>query len=79
MWRLLRQMASVGLESAVALATDMADARLWARLGNGPGLAGLPGRIRTRLQREGFSGDTISGLVGRNIARRLARASPDPI
>jgi predicted metal-dependent phosphotriesterase family hydrolase len=34
---------------------------------------GLLSQIRPRLQQEGFPAETISGLIGKNIAQRLAR------
>jgi len=71
-WPLLREMAAAGLAGQVALATDMADPALWAELGGGPGLAGIFTVIRPRLERFGLSDDTIAGLLGGNIAGRLA-------
>ena len=77
-WPLLREMAAAGLAGQVALATDMADPALWAELrsgaelGGGPGLAGIFTVIRARLERVGLADDVIAGLLGGNIAARLA-------
>lgn len=71
-WPLLREMAAAGLAGQVALATDMADPALWAELGGGPGLAGIFTVIRPRLERLSLSEDAIAGLLGGNIAARLA-------
>jgi predicted metal-dependent phosphotriesterase family hydrolase len=72
-WPLLRQMAADGLDGNVALATDMADAGMWRRLGGSPGLTSLTGEIIPRLEAEGFDAGTVRRLTGENIARRLAR------
>lgn len=71
LWPLLRRMVEAGLGSQVALATDMAEADLWAYRG-GPGLAGLLTRIQPRLERLEIDQITIQGLLGGNIARCLA-------
>lgn len=71
-WPLLEQMVATGLSRQVAIATDMADARLWARKGDGPGLSGLITQITPRLENLGIPTEIIHGLVGQNIAARLA-------
>jgi predicted metal-dependent phosphotriesterase family hydrolase len=71
LWPLIERMAAAGLDGAVALATDMADPALWA-YGGGPGPASLPGSIRVRLQALGLSPQTITGMLGHNVAARLA-------
>ena len=71
-WPLLARMAAAGLAGQVAVATDMADPALWAELGGGPGLAGIFTIIKARLQRMGLAGETIDGLLGGNIAMRIA-------
>ena len=74
LWSLLDQMVAAGLESQVAIATDMAEAQLWNRLGGAPGLSGLITIIIPRLVESGFSQPTIRKLTGENIAGRLARS-----
>jgi len=71
LWPLIERMAAAGLDGAVALATDMADPALWA-YGGGPGPASLPGSIRSRLQALGLPPETITGMLGYNVATRLA-------
>ncbi len=71
-WPLIRQMASAGLAGQVALATDMADPGLWAELGGAPGLLGIFTIIKEGLTRLSLPPATISGLLGGNIAARLA-------
>jgi predicted metal-dependent phosphotriesterase family hydrolase len=73
-WPLLERMVSAGLDGQIAIGTDMADAGMWMRLGGSPGLVGLITRIIPRLVALGFGPDTIRGLVGGNIARRLAQS-----
>jgi phosphotriesterase-related protein len=72
-WPLLAQMADAGLADHIALATDMAEASMWTRLGGSPGLTAFMGRIRPRLRAMGLASETIRGLMGGNIARVLAR------
>lgn len=71
-WPLIEQMISRGLSPRIALATDMAEAASYHHLGGGPGLASLPGKIRTRLQQQGYSENIIQQVLGGNIASRLA-------
>ena len=71
-WPLLEQMVHNGLDSLVAVATDMADSRMWSRLGGGPGLTGLVNSLVPRMYALGFGEATIQGLAGGNIASRLA-------
>jgi phosphotriesterase-related protein len=72
-WPLLERMVADGLERQIAIATDMAEASMWSRLGGGPGLVGLITKIIPRLQNIGFEQSTIERLVGQNIANRLAQ------
>jgi len=74
-WPLLEHMVRHGHDAYVAVATDLADARMWSRLGRGPGLVGLVSALIPRLQQLGFEAATVKGLVGGNIAGRLARPS----
>ena len=71
-WPLISEMAAAGLAGNVALATDMADPALWAQLGGGPGLLGFFSIIKEGLTRLDLPAATIDGLLGGNIAARLA-------
>jgi len=72
LWTLIGQMVEAGLSDHVALATDMAESAMYATIGNGPGLASLPGEIKHRLAGLGISERSIQQMLGGNIARRLA-------
>ena len=72
LWPLIDQMVKTGLSDHVALATDMADASLYHAIGGGPGLRSLPGEIREKLSKNGYSEIVQEQLLGGNIARRLA-------
>lgn len=72
-WPLLEKMVAAGLARRVVIATDMAQAAMWARLGGGPGQTAFTGQILPRLQSYGFAGDTIQQLMGKNIALLLAQ------
>jgi phosphotriesterase-related protein len=74
-WPMLEKLIHNGLATSIALATDMAEAELWSRLGKGPGLTGFVTQIRSRLVRLGLPEQTIHRLTGGNIADRLARQS----
>lgn len=76
LWPLLEQMVAAGYAGSLALATDMAEAALWQRLGGGPGLVGLLTHIRPRLQQIGFDELTVQQLLGANIIGRLALPVP---
>lgn len=71
-WPLIRRMAAAGLAGQVALATDMADPALWAEMGGAPGLLGFFTIVGDGLARLGLPPETIAGLMGGNIAKRLA-------
>ena len=71
-WPLIGRMAGAGLAGQIALATDMADPGLWAELGGRPGLLGIFTIIKEGLIRMGLPAATIDGLLGGNIAGRLA-------
>lgn len=73
LWPLLESMLQAGLDNRIALATDMAESELWARLGKGPGLTGFLDRIRPRLEALGCPAESIARLMGGNITARLAR------
>ncbi|MDP2989678.1 MAG: hypothetical protein Q8O57_03830, partial [Kiritimatiellota bacterium] len=76
LWPLIERMSAESLCEHVALATDMAEAALWRRLGGGPGLAGFPQSIRMRLRQTGLDEDCIERMMGKNILRRLALPAP---
>ncbi len=70
-WPLIQRMLEDGLEDSIALATDMAELGLWSLSGKGPGLAGFPTLIASRLAR--LDGSKASRkLLGGNIAGRLS-------
>ena len=71
-WPLLESMVASGLEQQIVLATDMAEAALWARLGGGLGQTAFINQIMSRLQAIGFISETVMRLMGGNIANRLA-------
>lgn len=71
-WPLIGRMAAAGLAGQVALATDMAEPALWAELGGSPGMQGIFTIIKAGLERMGLPAATIDGLLGGNIAGRLA-------
>jgi phosphotriesterase-related protein len=77
-WPLLEQMVAAGYAGSLALATDMADAALWRRLGGGPGLVGFLTQIRPRLAQMGFDEATVRQLLGGNIIGRLALPQGQP-
>jgi predicted metal-dependent phosphotriesterase family hydrolase len=70
-------MVAAGLADCVAIATDIAEANLWAKADGNPGLAGLVNQIIPKMQELGFSPENIRDLTGSNIARRLARPLKD--
>lgn len=71
-WPLISRMVEAGYGSSIALATDMAESEMYASIGNGPGLVSLPRDIRARLEAKQISEKNIRGMLGENIARRLA-------
>jgi phosphotriesterase-related protein len=72
LWILIDEMTKAGLSYRVALATDMAESALYHNLGGGPGLASLPGVIRSRLTKMHIPENNIQQMLGENISRRLA-------
>jgi phosphotriesterase-related protein len=71
-WPLIHAMASAGLANSLALATDLAEGALWQHIGGGPGLAAFTNVIKPRLEGMEFPPEEISGMMGHNIASRLA-------
>jgi len=71
-WPLILAMVNAGLSEHIALATDMAEPEMYKSIGNGPGLASLPGVIQTWLDQMGIPLKSIQEMLGGNIARRLA-------
>ena len=74
-WPLLEKMIAAGLDQRVVIATDMAEAAMWSRLGGAPGQTAFTGQILPRLQALGCTEDTIQRLMGQNIANLLAVGS----
>jgi 5-phospho-D-xylono-1,4-lactonase len=72
LWPLILEIVEVGLNNSLALATDMADAYMWSRIGKGSGLGGFVTDVKRRLEMMQFEPDLISGLMGENITNRLA-------
>ncbi len=71
-WPLIEKMVAAGLETQVALATDLAESSLWRQFGGQPGMAAFVTIVKARLQELAFNSHTIHQLMGENIARRLA-------
>ncbi|MBN2044603.1 MAG: hypothetical protein JW757_06260 [Anaerolineales bacterium] len=71
LWLLIEAMVEAGLAENLVLATDLADASLWAFSG-GIGIASFPKMIKTRLEMAGYEQEDIQAIMGGNIARRLA-------
>ena len=74
LWPLLETMVDAGFVKNIVLATDMAEAALYHFIGNGPGLASLPGEIRAQLSKRGIPESAGRQMLGGNIARSLAGA-----
>jgi predicted metal-dependent phosphotriesterase family hydrolase len=72
LWPLINQMVSAGLSDRIALATDMAETELYHHIGDGAGLASLPGEIQNQLTKKGIPKSARNQMLGGNIARRLA-------
>jgi predicted metal-dependent phosphotriesterase family hydrolase len=72
LWPMIEKMVSEGLSTQIALATDMAEAALYRRIGGGPGLQSLPGEIQEHLKLIGVTETARKQMLGGNIARRLA-------
>jgi phosphotriesterase-related protein len=78
-WPLLERMLDAGLEDAIVIATDMADAAMWRQNETGMGPAGLITKIIPRMEARGFASHTIRKLTGLNITDRLARGVKEPL
>jgi len=72
-WPLLEKMVAAGLDEHVVIATDMAEAAMWTRLGGQPGQTAFTGQILPQMQEIGFGEQSIQRLMSGNIARLLAR------
>jgi 5-phospho-D-xylono-1,4-lactonase len=72
LWKLIEEMAKIGLENQLALATDMAETSMWMHMGQGSGLPGFPGHIQKQLNTLGLGDKAVTGLMGGNIASCLA-------
>ena len=71
-WPLLQHMLVKGWMESLILATDLAEAVLWRRMGDGPGLIAFITQVQDRLQSLGIPNEQITLLMGGNIARKLA-------
>lgn len=72
LWKLIPEMIKAGYHKSVALATDLADKKMWESMGEGPGLAGFIHQIKKRMEMEITEGSIITDLMGGNINRCLA-------
>jgi predicted metal-dependent phosphotriesterase family hydrolase len=73
LWNLIVEMVAAGFEKQITLATDMAEAAMWVKLGGTPGLANYPRHIRQLLLENGLSAGCVNDLMGANIGRCLAQ------
>jgi len=71
-WPLIEQMAGMGLDQNLVLATDLADGSLWQKIGKGPGICSFVNVIQKRLEKMALSKKSVMGLCGGNLACRLA-------
>ncbi len=71
-WPLVEKMVHAGYDAHLALATDMAESRMWQRLGGQPGLVAFITQIKARLESMALEEETIQRLLGGNILERLA-------
>jgi predicted metal-dependent phosphotriesterase family hydrolase len=78
-WPLLGRMVEAGLESKIALATDMADSAMWLSGMGNSGLTVFFTTIIPKLLDMGFTSNTIAKLVGENIASCLRRPLQQPV
>jgi predicted metal-dependent phosphotriesterase family hydrolase len=76
-WPLLKKMVAEGLADRIAIGLDLAAASMWRHYGGQPGMLALPEQIVPRLRAEGMSESIIALLTGQNIARYLARQTPE--
>lgn len=72
LWPLLLKMLENGFDGSVALATDMADKKMWQQFNGGPGLSAFITIIIGKLKYLGVENQIINQLIGKNIATRLA-------
>ena len=70
-------MVEAGLFGQVAIGLDLAAAAMWRRYGGQPGLSFLAETVVPRLRAEGFPAGVIGQLAGGNVARFLARRTPE--
>jgi phosphotriesterase-related protein len=71
LWPLIEAMVDAGLAHNLVLATDLADASLWA-FGGGVGICSFPNIIKARLVETGYEDGNIQAMMGGNIGRLLA-------
>ncbi|MCJ7511613.1 MAG: hypothetical protein MUO23_01430 [Anaerolineales bacterium] len=72
LWPLMEGMASAGLTDYLVCPLGMAELEMWNNFGGSPGLPALLTDVVPRLHDLGLGKSLIQGLVGGNIAHRLA-------
>ncbi len=73
-WPLIKMMIESGMGKHIALGLDAALPGMWAQMGGEWGLLALPRLIVPRLRDEGIAQETITDLIGQNVAYWLAWA-----
>jgi phosphotriesterase-related protein len=76
LWPLIEAIVTAGYAKNLVLATDLADASLWAFRG-GIGITSFVKVIKTRLEAAGYEENDIQAMMGGTIARRLAIANKE--
>ncbi len=72
LWPLIDKMVNAGLGGSLALATDLADSSMWARIGGGVGITAFITKVKRRLEEEAYDTQIIQEMTGNNITARLA-------
>lgn len=72
LWPLLEDMINHGMAGSLALATDMADPSMWAKIGGGVGISAFITGVKKHLVDLAFEEEIITALTGGNIVNRLA-------
>ncbi|MFN8497864.1 MAG: hypothetical protein U0641_08415 [Anaerolineae bacterium] len=71
-WPLIEAMVAAGGGRQIALATDLADSAMWRSYGGAPGMVAFVTQVEARLRAMSLPEGVIQGLMGANIAARLA-------
>ncbi len=71
LWPMLLELVRDGYEDSIALATDLADNKMWINLGDGPGLEAFITVIKKRLDDLIQDHGIVEKLMGGNICSRL--------